>query len=61
MSANQRSLDRRATAIIRQYDDKAFSFTDAASFAVMQRLGIRHAFTFDRHFQQFGFSVLAPS
>ena len=48
----------RAKAIIYQYDDKDFSLTDAASFAVMERLRIVSAFTFDRHFAQYGFTVL---
>ena len=51
----------RARAIIRQYDDKSFSFVDATSFAVMERLGIAYAFTFDRNFAQFGFTLLTPS
>ena len=46
--------DERAFAILRLYDDKDFSLTDATSFAIMDRLGIRHAFTFDRHFAQYG-------
>jgi predicted nucleic acid-binding protein len=50
--------EERAVAILRQYDDKAFSYTDATSFAVMERLGLRDAFTFDRQFAQFGFSPL---
>lgn len=50
--------ERRARAIIRQYADKDFSLTDAISFAVMERLGIGHAFAFDRHFAQYGFTVL---
>jgi uncharacterized protein len=51
----------RAVAILRQYDDKTFSYTDATSFAVMERLKLRDVFTFDRHFEQFGFSPLKPS
>ncbi|HZU12658.1 MAG TPA: PIN domain-containing protein [Chloroflexota bacterium] len=50
----------RARHIIYQYDDKAFSMTDAISFAVMERLHITRAFTFDRHFAQYGFTVLTP-
>lgn len=52
--------EHRAREIIEQYDDKAFTLTDATSFAVMERLGLRYAFTFDRHFAQFGFSLLMP-
>ncbi len=49
---------QRAKAIIYQYDDKDFSLTDATSFAVMERLRLPAAFTFDRHFAQYGFTVL---
>lgn len=52
--------ERRAREIVFQYDDKDFSLTDAASFAVMERLHITHAFTFDRHFAQYGLSTLQP-
>jgi predicted nucleic acid-binding protein len=52
--------ERRALEIITRYQDKAFSFTDATSFAVMERLGIQHAFTFDADFQQYGWVVLQP-
>ncbi len=52
--------ERRAREIVRQYDDKDFSLIDASSFAVMERLSIPNAFSFDRHFQQFGFAVLRP-
>jgi predicted nucleic acid-binding protein len=50
--------ETRAEAILTQYDDKDFSLTDAASFAVMERLGIRTAFTLDRHFAQFGWVIV---
>lgn len=46
--------ERHARSIIENYRDKDFSFTDATSFALMQRYGIKVAFTFDRHFRQFG-------
>ena len=51
--------EQRARDIIRQYKDKDFSLTDATSFAVMERLDIHHAFAFDHHFQQFGFTLLS--
>jgi predicted nucleic acid-binding protein len=50
--------EERAKQILLQYDDKDFSFADAISFAVMERLQIRLAFTFDRDFAQYGFTVL---
>jgi len=49
---------QRAKAIISQYDDKDFSLTDATSFTVMERMRVPAAFTFDRHFAQYGFTVL---
>ena len=42
----------RAWAIFRSHGDKGWSFTDCTSFALMQRIGISNAFTFDRHFSQ---------
>lgn len=50
--------ERRGREIIERYDDKRFSLTDATSFAVMERLGLRQAFAFDRDFAQYGFSLL---
>jgi predicted nucleic acid-binding protein len=52
---------QRAKAIIYQYDDKDFSLTDATSFAVMERIRVPSAFTFDRHFAQYGFTVLTAT
>jgi predicted nucleic acid-binding protein len=51
--------ERRAEEILTHYDDKDFSLTDALSFAVMERLGIRVAFSLDRHFAQFGWEMVA--
>lgn len=49
-------LDHRDIAeawrIFQRYTDKDWSFTDCSSYAVMRRLGIPAAFTFDRHFSQ---------
>jgi predicted nucleic acid-binding protein len=51
----------RAGTIIGQYADKTFSYTDATSFVVMERLGLRRAFAFDPHFRQYGFQVVGPT
>ncbi len=45
----------KALNIIVNYEDKAFSYTDATTFAVMERMGINTVFAFDRHFVQYGF------
>ena len=50
--------EARAVQIIRQYDDKSFSYVDGSSFAVMERLDINLAFSFDRHFAQYGFQLI---
>lgn len=47
-----------ARQILRQYTDKGFSLLDATSFAVMERLGIDTAFSFDRHCAQYRWTVL---
>jgi uncharacterized protein len=52
--------EERAKQILFQYTDKDFSFAEAISFAVMERLDIRLAFSFDRDFAQYGLTVLSP-
>ena len=49
--------EQKARQIIRRYTDKTFSYTDAASFAVMERLGVKEAFAFDPHFRQYGLNL----
>lgn len=49
----------KAKEIIQRYTDKTFSYTDATSFAVMERLGIQEAFAFDPHFRQYGLKLLS--
>ncbi len=44
----------------RHYQDKGWSFTDCVSRAVIERLGIHHAFAFDKHFRQFGTLDVLP-
>ncbi|MBW3582827.1 MAG: PIN domain-containing protein [Euryarchaeota archaeon] len=38
--------------------DKKYSFTDCTSFAVMRRLAIQEAATFDRDFEREGFKIV---
>jgi uncharacterized protein len=44
----------RAVALVHEHHDKSYSLCDAVSFVVMERLRIRRAASFDRHFRQFG-------
>ncbi len=50
-----------AKDIIRKYTDKDFSLTDATAFVIMQRHNIKVAFTFDNHYEQFGFDTVGRS
>jgi hypothetical protein len=50
-------LWNEAWRLFKLYDDKDFSFTDCASFAVMRHARLRDAFTFDHHFEQAGFRL----
>lgn len=50
--------ETRAREIIWRLSDKEYSYTDATSFAIMERLHIKEAFTFDQHFAQYGFTLV---
>jgi len=54
------SQEDAAFGLLRRYEDQDFSFVDATSFVVMRALGIRDAFTFDRHFATLGFVIVPP-
>lgn len=51
-------LEGNARALLRQYSDHDFSYTDAVSFAAMQQTDIKQAFGFDRHFVTAGFALI---
>lgn len=53
--------EERAKQLLYRHTDKDFSFADAISFVVMERLGISYAFTFDQHFRQYGFTPLTAT
>ena len=46
--------ERRARELLASYEDKDWSLCDALSFAVIEARGVEAAFSFDRHFRQFG-------
>jgi uncharacterized protein len=51
--------EKHAIALVRAHEDKTYSLCDALSFMVMERLGIKDAIAFDRHFRQYGrFAIL---
>ncbi|MBI2089120.1 MAG: PIN domain-containing protein [Deltaproteobacteria bacterium] len=51
--------EEKAREIVRRYTDKSFSYTDATSFVVMERLSIKEAFAFDPHFRQYGLKLVS--
>jgi predicted nucleic acid-binding protein len=56
--ASTREDEMSALPWMRKFADQNISFTDCISFAIMRRLKIRTAFTFDRHFRLAGFHVI---
>lgn len=47
-----------AWEIMKKYRDQDSNFMDSLSFAVMDRLGIDAAFTFDNHFEIHGYGIV---
>jgi predicted nucleic acid-binding protein len=46
--------EKRAIALLRRHADKEYSLCDALSFVVMERLKLKEAIAFDRHFREYG-------
>jgi uncharacterized protein len=51
---------QKAWRVFQQFRDKDWSFTDCTSKVVMERLQVTQAFSFDRHFRQFGSVTVVP-
>jgi predicted nucleic acid-binding protein len=47
-----------ALSLYGERSDKAWAFTDCASFLIMHTFGIGDALTYDKHFEQMGFRAL---
>ncbi len=54
---SDRALEEAAEDILEKYQDQAFSYTDAVSFALMKQYNIMEAFSFDQHFVIAGFKL----
>ena len=48
----------KAIEYFKRYDDKEIDLTDCITFAIMERLKIKEAFTFDNDFKVHGFITL---
>jgi len=46
--------EEQAIQLLKKYHDKAWSFTDALSFSIMEKLQIPYYFSFDDDFKQIG-------
>ena len=46
--------------IFKTFSDKHWSFTDCSSKFICEKFGITHAFSFDKHFRQFGTIITVP-
>jgi predicted nucleic acid-binding protein len=54
-----RGLRKDAWKLFKKYKDQKLSFTDCTSFVVMEKFGIREAFTFDDDFRKVGFLAIS--
>ena len=47
-------VEKEAWRVFKTHRDKAYSFTDCTSFALMDLHAVKNAFTYDGHFRQYG-------
>ncbi|MCX9083361.1 MAG: type II toxin-antitoxin system VapC family toxin [Candidatus Methanoperedens sp.] len=53
-----KELFELAWEIFENYEDKKLSFTDCTSFALMKKRNVEKVFSFDKDFENMGFSLL---
>jgi predicted nucleic acid-binding protein len=46
--------EEAALRLLARHRDKDFTLVDAVSFVLMEKLGVRHYHSYDRHFRQYG-------
>ena len=46
--------------VFQKFSDKGWSFTDCSSKFICEKFDITHAFSFDKHFRQFGTVIIVP-
>ena len=51
-------MEKQAVQLLEKYREHEFSYADAVSFSVMQNLGVKQAFTYNRHFLIAGFDIV---
>ena len=59
-AAVKEAIEREARAWLRRHDERAYSFVDATSFAVMRRERLGEALAFDGDFSAAGFVEVRP-
>lgn len=52
---SSQELERRAWEIFNGYETAGFTFTDCVSFAAMELASCKRAFTYDSHFEIYGY------
>ncbi|MFZ7110297.1 MAG: VapC toxin family PIN domain ribonuclease, partial [Desulfatiglandales bacterium] len=51
----------RAMQRLLMENQRSLSLVDCLSFEIMESNGIIHAFSFDKHFEEFGFDISPPA
>jgi len=51
-------VEKKAWEIFAGSSDRRLSFTDCTSFVIMKENGMKFAFSFDKHFEEFGFRLV---
>lgn len=53
---SNKNIEKNAKDILKKYSDLKLSYVDAVSFQIMKDHKVKNAFTFDKHFDIYGFN-----